>query len=70
MWKGCGHCKKLAPALEEAAQKMKEVDPAIVFAKVRAMSDCVEQEKRELTLVDVEGSAPGTLALLFCVVDC
>lgn len=36
-WTGCGHCKKLAPVLSEAAIKMKEVDQDIVFAKV-----CVE----------------------------
>lgn len=34
MCKGCGHCKKLAPALSEAAKKIKDVDEKIVFAKV------------------------------------
>ncbi|CAN0441951.1 unnamed protein product, partial [Hapterophycus canaliculatus] len=33
-WSGCGHCKKLAPALSEAAKKIKDVDENIVFAKV------------------------------------
>ena len=31
---GCGHCKKLAPALEAAATKIKDVDDKLVFAKV------------------------------------
>lgn len=38
---GCGHCKKLAPALSEAAEKIKEVDPNIVFAKVCKMIQTV-----------------------------
>eukprot|EP00903_Cladosiphon_okamuranus_P006162 g6062.t2 len=32
----CGHCKKLAPVLSEAATKIKEVDDKIVFAKMDA----------------------------------
>ncbi|CAM9202220.1 unnamed protein product [Sphacelaria rigidula] len=39
----CGHCKKLAPALSEAAEKIKEVDPNIVFAKM----DCTLDENKE-----------------------
>ncbi|CAM9271262.1 unnamed protein product [Scytosiphon promiscuus] len=35
----CGHCKKLAPALSEAAKKIKEVDEKIVFAKMDCTAD-------------------------------
>lgn len=38
----CGHCKKLAPALSEAAEKIKEVDPNIAFAKM----DCTLEENK------------------------
>lgn len=43
---GCGHCKKLAPALSEAAEKIKEVDPNIAFAKVRESRQKWHSQKR------------------------
>lgn len=38
----CGHCKKLAPALSEAAAKIKDVDEKLVFAKM----DCTEEDNK------------------------
>ena len=43
---GCGHCKKLAPALSEAATKIKDVDEKLVFAKVSPGSSHVRTECR------------------------
>ena len=49
---GCGHCKKLAPALSEAAAKIKDVDDKLVFAKVYerrvpTCSSCVRTERKK-----------------------
>eukprot|EP00752_Nemacystus_decipiens_P007504 g6705.t1 len=38
----CGHCKKLAPVLSEAATKMKDIDDKLVFAKM----DCTAEESK------------------------
>ncbi|CAM9595502.1 unnamed protein product [Ectocarpus sp. 12 AP-2014] len=44
----CGHCKKLAPALSEAATKMKDVDEKIVFAKMDCTADGNKEFKEKM----------------------
>ena len=53
----CGHCKKLAPEYEKAAEIMKDADPPVVLAK----TDCTIETNKAGICAEMEVKGFPTL---------